>query len=415
MIETVKFRDARIQIIILLLVFLLYLSSALGILEITSTGMGGIVVPFSSHSLSLFLFRLATLESFLFIVTGMLLVILLPVIRPLIAIIFTITLILVLTILNYFSYSGFMNIPLEYFLLMIFMLYIVNILVSYFINIHSQQKLLEVFGQYIPMEIVKQISQDKEAASLEGQAREMTVMFCDIQNFSALAEELNPKQLGKLLNEYFTDLSELIYQQHGTIDKFIGDSIMAFWGAPLKCPDHAQKSVQCALEMISEIEKLSLHFINKGWPGPKAGIGINTGLMAVGNMGSKYRMTYTVIGDAVNIASRVETLTRTYLVPIIITENTMQKADTILFRELDNVTLKGKRISSKLYEPLCIKENADKKIMEKLEKHNIALEFYYSGSFDKALEYYSDLNNTFPDDRYYQAMKERIKTKINSA
>ena len=405
-----KFKNARVSIALLFMVFILFLMGELGLLDF-GPGGNGLFVSQGTNSY-LLQSRLLSLDTMLFGLCGVALALLLPVITPIVAIIFISGLSVLLYLIGQLFSFFYQVIPLEYFLLMIFILYIVNILISYFINIHSQQKLIEIFGQYIPMEIVKEISQDKDAVSLEAQARELTVMFCDIQNFSSLAEELNPKQLGKLLNQYFTELSEIMFRYRGTIDKFIGDSIMVFWGAPVRQPDHAQKSVLCALEMANEIEQLSQRFIQKGWPGPRAGIGINTGLMAVGNMGSKYRMAYTVIGDSVNIAARAESLTRVYRVPIIVTEATMQKVDAVIFRELDTVTMKGKRISSKLFQPLCLKNEIDEALTVRLSKHASALKSYYEKDFDAAIKQFDELKAGNPEDTYYSVMLDKINALV---
>jgi len=293
-------------------------------------------------------------------------------------------------------------------MLMIMMLYVVNILISYFMDIHSKQKILDTFGQYVPPQIVNQICQGKETVSLEGEARELTVLFCDIQNFTHIADELNPKQLVRLLNEYFTALTEILYRHNATIDKFIGDAIMAFWGAPLRQDDHALRAVICAMELEKKITKLSENFIQRRWPGPKAGFGLNTGLMAVGNMGSVYRMAYTVIGDAVNVAARIETFTRTYQVPIIVSEATMRESDGVYYRELDMVTLKGKRDSVRLFQPLSLKQNTDSKLDDQMKKQQAALKAYYKNDLQIAHEIFTELSTANPKDKYYQVMPAKI-------
>ena len=172
---------------------------------------------------------------------------------------------------------------LEYTLLMIAVLYFLHVLCSYFVETQSKQKIVRIFGQYVPPSLVSEISRQPDALDLEGEARRLTVFFCDIQDFSAIAEQLNPRQLARLLNEYFTQMTEILFRHGATIDKYIGDSIMAFWGAPLAQPDHARRAVLASFEMHREIERLGAEFAKRGWPGPAMGIGANTGIMNVGD------------------------------------------------------------------------------------------------------------------------------------
>jgi adenylate cyclase len=264
-------------------------------------------------------------------------------------------------------------------------------------------------GQYIPAHIVEKIGKGNKTISLDGEAKVLTVLFCDIQDFTKIAEELNPKQVVSLLNKYFTALSKIIFSHNGTIDKFIGDSIMAFWGAPYEQSDHARKAVLAAIEMDTAVTKLSEQFIKQGWPGPRAGFGINTGLMAVGNMGSIYRMSYTVIGDAVNTAARIEPLCRKYRVPVIVSEATMLECKDILFRELDRVALKGKRKRVRIYQPLCFKKDADNALLKNIELHNEALSCYYKRQWAQAKAIFNNLSAQSADDAYYPVMLARIQ------
>ena len=399
-----------LKISLIFAVFLLFFSSAMGILEINLvSGLRITVNSQAANNIMILVYRVATIDALLFILFGSLLSVLLPVIRPIKATLLTLFSLVILYVIGYTGMTSYSMIPFEYFMLMILMLYVVNILISYFIEIHRQQKALETFGRYLPPHLVNKISEDAQGVSLQGEARKMTVMFCDIQNFSGISEELNPKQLASLLNEYFTALSKILFNYNATIDKFIGDSVMAFWGAPLHQEDHAQRSVFCALEMIEEINRLSESFIRKGWPGPKGGIGINSGLMAVGNMGSEYRMAYTVIGDAVNIASRVETLTRTYNVPIIVTGNTAESCENILFRELDTINLKGKRLSNRLFQPICRIDNAGSELTDEIKRSQAALEDYYAGKYESAKNRFSELQAVHPDVGYYPVMIRKIE------
>ena len=409
MINLKQVKPHHLKIALIFAVFMLFFSSAVGLLEFNL--VSGLRISVNSHGVNNILLlssRLSSVDSTLFIFFGILLSVLLPVLNPVKASLLTFLTILFLFMLGQYSFTTYRIIPFEYFMLMIMMLYVVNILISYFMDIHSKQKILDIFGQYVPPQIVNQICLSKEPVSLDGEARELTVLFCDIQNFTHIADELNPKQLAKLLNEYFTVLTEILYRHNATIDKFIGDAIMAFWGAPLKQDDHAMKAVICAMEMEKKITELSKNFIQRRWPGPKAGFGLNTGLMAVGNMGSIYRMAYTVIGDAVNVAARIEPFTRTYQVPIIVSEATMRESDGVFYRELDMVTLRGKRNPTRLFQPLCLKADADRTLYDQIEKQQAALNAYYKNDLQTAHEVFTDLFTSCPHDKYYGVMLSKI-------
>ncbi|MBF8270204.1 MAG: adenylate/guanylate cyclase with Chase sensor, partial [Gammaproteobacteria bacterium] len=190
-------------------------------------------------------------------------------------------------------------VPMEYSLLTVLILYSVNVLISYFRVTHARQKIIEVFGQYVPPDVVSEINKHPGQVNMEGESRRLTVFFCDLQNFTGTAEQLNPKQLSALLNEYLSSMSEILFKHGATIDKYIGDSIMAFWGAPLPQADHARRAVLSSFAMHEKIQHLSEQFINKGWPGPKMGIGMNTGMMNVGNMGSRYATWVPGIGSLI--------------------------------------------------------------------------------------------------------------------
>ncbi len=410
--ETFKRNALRIGLIIA--VFGLFISSAVGLLELSV--VSGLKFSVNSQAISnasALSSRIMSLDFLILLSTGMLLSLFLPVLNPLKASLLTLVIIILIYACKLFSFTHFNVIPLEYFMLTLLMLYVVNILVSYFVDIHTRQQLVQTLGQYVPLHIVEAINKGHQAVTMDGEARELTVLFCDIQQFTRISEELNPKQLASLLNEYFTALSKVIFQHHGTIDKFIGDSIMAFWGAPLIQPDHAERATLAALDMHREITRLSEQFKKRGWPGPKAGFGINTGLMAVGNMGSVYRMVYTVIGDAVNVAARIESLTRTYHVPVIVSESTMQASPGVLFREIDTVLLKGKRARTRIYQPLCAKEQANTELLKRLEQHNEAMSCYYGQEWDKARRLFNQLRSIDTTDKYYAVMLAKVNEGSN--
>ena len=407
------------QIALVFIVFLLFMANGSGLLEIhfnASTGVSlrsllfsagpdaGIVIPrviFSAAFITLF-------------VTGLALSVLLPIMNPIQASLLTAAAAIPQIYVAYVSTTNSLF-PMEYCLLTLLVLYAVNVLISYFRETVIKQKIVDVFGQYIPPQLVAEISKQPDQLKLEGESKVLTVFFCDLQNFTGVAEQLNPKQLARLLNEYFTVMTEILYSHGATIDKYIGDSIMAFWGAPIPQKDHAKRAVLSSIDMQREILVLSENFKKRGWPGPSMGIGINSGMMSVGNMGSKYRITYTVVGDAVNLASRLETLTRTYHVPTIVSESTMKDIKGVLFRSLDVVQVKGKHNKTRIYEPLCRFTEADGALRNKCEEHEKAMEYYFSENWNQAIESLQELRKKFEDDKFYPALLKKINNSLKQA
>jgi adenylate cyclase len=203
----------------------------------------------------------------------------------------------------------------------------------------------------------------------EGESREMSVLFSDIRGFTTLSEKLDPQGLKQFLNAYFTPITEIIFRKQGTIDKYVGDMVMAFWGAPLRDHAHAQNAVETALAMLDAMPKMREDFGARGWPEVDIGIGINTGPMNVGDMGSSFRRAYTVIGDAVNLGSRLESLTKYYGVRLLVSDSTRAS---------------------------------------ELEAHEAALDAYFAGDWDAAAHRFSALASAFPERLVYGVFVERV-------
>lgn len=401
------------QMAMILIVLMLFLANVSGFIEFNTRTPPWFVLKFS-HLARGMPTVLKSMEFNVLLVTGVIMSLLLPVLKPVSASILT----FLCTIAPIYISAAYPHrkplVTMEYSLLIILMLYAINVLFTYFNETRSKQKIIDIFGQYIPPALVSEISKHPESMSLDGDSRKLTVFFCDLINFSGVAEQLNPKQLVMLLNEYFTAMTSILYKHGATIDKYIGDSIMAFWGAPLIQEDHARRAVLASFEMHVEIKRLSEEFIRKGWPGPDMGVGINTGMMNVGNMGSKYRVSYTVIGDAVNLGSRLQTLTRSYHVPTIVGEETAQNIDDMVFRELDTVTVRGKRKQSRIYQPVCLKSDMDEGLRGRLTAHKEALESYYAGNYTAARKQFAELQDTATQDLYYPHMIEVMSKKQTS-
>ena len=400
------------QIAVILLVVLLFLSNVSGFIEFSTSTPPWMVFEFSHLSRGMPMV-LGSLEFNILLVTGVLMSIMLPLLRPISASLLTLLCMIPPIYINVLHPLRKPLVTMEYSLLMLLMLYMVNVLFTYFNETRNKHRIIRIFGQYIPPELVTRISKHPGSVNLEGESRRLTVFFCDLINFSGIAEQLNPRQLVMLLNEYFNAMTAILYKNGATIDKYIGDSIMAFWGAPLPQEDHARRAVIASFEMHREIKRLSREFIRRGWPGPDMGVGINSGMMNVGNMGSKYRVSYTVIGDAVNLGSRLQTLTRTYQVPTVVGEETAQNADDVVFRELDTVTVRGKRRQTRIYQPLCMTSELNPDLEQRLAAHKEALDSYYAGDFPGARARFQDLQEMSGNDPYYERMIEIIRSKGN--
>jgi len=200
---------------------------------------------------------------------------------------------------------------------------------------------------------VEQVSQHPELLTLGGEKRELTVLFSDIRNFSTFSEALAPEALVQLLNEYFNAMTQAIVADDGLLDKYIGDGIMAVYGAPLPLPEHAARACHTALCMLEALRVLQPRWQGRGLPVIQIGIGINSGAMVVGNMGSDLRFSYTVMGDEVNLGARLEGVTKEYGTPIIISETTWEYVkDRLATRELDIIRVKGKDHPTRIFEVL---------------------------------------------------------------
>lgn len=226
---------------------------------------------------------------------------------------------------------------------------------------------------------------------MEGEAREVSVLFCDVVGFSSISEKMDPRQTALWLNAFFSRVSKVVVRHHGTIDKYIGDSVMAFWGAPAASETHAYDALAAAQDIADEISQLSAEFEDRGLPALKAGVGVSTGVVNVGNLGSEHRMAYTVVGDAVNVAQRLERQTRRYDVPVVVSGSTAETLPELLFRELDTVPVKGRSGLVKMYQPLGSKAGADSYLLEKLDLHRQAMLASKNSQWDVARKLFAQL------------------------
>jgi len=222
---------------------------------------------------------------------------------------------------------------------------------QYFVEGREKRRMKRLFGRYVSRDVYAQLTAHPELAELGGKRRDMTVLFSDIRGFTTVTEKGNPEALVAQLNEYFSRMVEIVFRHKGTVDKFVGDMVMALFGAPLDDPDHAEHAVQAAIDMVKELGALNRAWAARGMPQLDIGIGINSGEMIAGNIGSSSIMSYTVIGDNVNLGSRLESLNKDYQTRIIMSDATRTRLtrpyDT---RPLGDVTVKGKARAVAIHE-----------------------------------------------------------------
>lgn len=282
-------------------------------------------------------------------------------------------------------------------LLLIWMLYIFNMAWGYLTESKRGKELKSVFGQYVPPAYLEEMMQKGGGINLEGESKEMSVLFSDIRSFTNLSEKMTASELKKFLNQFFNPITEVIFNNKGTIDKYVGDMVMAFWGAPLDNPKHAYQAVNTALEMLEKLAELNLSFQKENKPAIRIGIGINTGLMNVGDMGSRFRRSYTVIGDAVNLASRLEGQGKYYQVDTMVGEDTWQQTkDAFVYRKIDKIKVVGKDKGIDVYQPICRTEHLTEDLRRELEIHHQALAAYFLQDWKTAANLFEELKNSHP-------------------
>lgn len=254
--------------------------------------------------------------------------------------------------------------------------------------------LKDTFSSYMSGDLLAQLIKNPASLKLGGEKKELSILFSDIRGFTTLSESMSPEKLIKILNRYFTPMTESVLENGGLLDKYIGDAVMAFFNAPVNVTDHPDAACRTALEMIQRLDKLNLEFASEGINPIKIGIGINTAEVIVGNIGSDAKKDYTVIGDGVNLASRVEGLTKNYGIQILITEFTVAKLSSdFIYRKIEPVKVKGKDEAVLLYELM-----PDTEISKDIkEKYDAALNVYEALDFDNAQKLFEILVEKYSD------------------
>ena len=325
-------------------------------------------------------------ELVLLLACGVALAILLPLLSALWATLATFAALGLVVLFNFAAWTrADMALPLAASVAMIALLYVMNMAYGYFVESRSKRQFAELFGQYVPPELVDRMAADPAKYNMEPRSAELTILFADVRGFTGISEALKPDELREYINEYLTGMSTIIRSRYrGTLDKYIGDAVMAFWGAPVEDPQHARNAVLAALEMQRDCELMNAKFAARGWPALKIGVGVNSGTVRVGDMGSRVRRAYTAMGDAVNVASRIEGRTKSYAVGILAGEATRERVKDVVFREVDRIKVMGRDEAVTVYEPLGLESETGEGVLRELELWNSTLRAYRARQWDDA-------------------------------
>ncbi len=252
-------------------------------------------------------------------------------------------------------FSHQINLPTAFLNIEILGIFILILAIRYILEERNKKFIRSAFSRYLAPQVVDLVLKDPSKLAVGGERRDLSILFSDLRGFTTISEGMEPKVLSQFLNEYLSEMTEIVFEMEGTLDKYIGDAIMAFWGAPIHQMDHATRAAQAAVKMHKKLREIAPKIKEKYNVDVGMGVGLNSGMVSVGNMGSDRIFEYTVIGDHVNLASRLESLTRLYGVDVICTRNTLNaiqdpESHGIFFRVIDLVKVKGKTQSTELVE-----------------------------------------------------------------
>ena len=345
------------------------------------------------------------------ITTGFLLAFALPALSATSAVLLSLGSVAALITFNLWLYLAHgLAMPLATAIVMTVLAFTLNMVYGYFVESRSKRDLAALFGTYVPPELVEEMVKQPEQYSMQAANRELTVMFCDMRGFTAMSELMEPLQLQALLNDVFSQLTHIIRSHRGTIDKYMGDCVMAFWGAPVAIQGHAHSGVQAALDMEHAVEKINQSHQQRGLPKIGIGIGLNTGIMCVGDMGSDIRRSYTVIGDAVNLGSRLEGLSKHYGVQIVVSESTRVQAPDFMWQELDRVRVKGKAQVVAIYSPVAALLATGPHKREELSVWTHFMEAYRAQDWPECCKLLKQLHQTAAPFALYELYAARLQT-----
>ena len=343
------------------------------------------------------------------LLAGLVLAFGLPLLSATRAVIMSVVVMAVVFGLNFWLFLGEgLVMPVAAGLVMCITAFALNMSYGYFVETRSKRNLANLFGTYVPPELVDEMVKDPESYSMKASNKELTVMFCDMRGFTKMSETMEPTQLQELLNSVFNRLTDIIRKNRGTIDKYMGDCVMAFWGAPVELPNHAYLASKTAMEMANAVRKLNEEHRAKGIIEIGIGIGLNTGTMCVGDMGSELRRAYTVIGDSVNLGSRLEGLSKVYGVDIVVSESTRKIAPEFAWQELDRVRVKGKDQAVAIFWPLAPVDRIEKGHQDELKTWAAFLKAYRAQDWDNCDVHLLNLQRMNPKKYLYELYSERV-------
>lgn len=343
------------------------------------------------------------------LMAGLLLAVTLPLVSAPRAVMISVAVVLAVIGLNFWLYGAHrLVLPLASALVMAATSFALNMSYGYFVESRSKRELAHLFGTYVPPELVDEMVKDPDRYSMKAHSKEMTVMFCDMRGFTKLSENLEPTQVQELLNEVFSRLTEVIRGNRGTIDKYMGDCVMAFWGAPVETSDHPYLAVKTAMEIAQTVSVLNQDHRARGLPEIGVGVGVNTGIMCVGDMGSDIRRAYTVIGDAVNLGSRLEGLSRIYGVDAVVSESTRKLVPQFAWAELDKVRVKGKDQSVSIFCPIARADELSAEQGQEIKTWTSFLKAYRSQDWEQSDILMLNLLRMNAKKYLYQLYSERV-------
>ncbi len=350
------------------------------------------------------------IEAVLLLLVAALMALLYPRLAPLAGGLLVLGIIAGLTALAFIAWASNFITPLGIPVVFVLTLFLAQMLYSYFGESRGKRDLVKRFGEYVPPEIVAEMAENPAAFSMEARRLDMTVLFSDVRGFTTISERYrdNPHELRELMDAFLSPLTEVIFSHRGTVDKYMGDAIMAFWGAPLDDAEHALHGLQAAMKFNEVVRGLDAAFEARGWPKLHIGIGLNTGSMSVGDMGSRVRKAYTVLGDAVNLGSRLEGATKRYGVAIICGDATRAAVPDWAFRELDLVKVKGKNEPVAIWEPLGPKDALDAGLKQDLTRLRQALRALRAQRWDEAEREFFGLSRSGRPHPLYELYLGRI-------
>ncbi|MDH4048584.1 MAG: adenylate/guanylate cyclase domain-containing protein [Gammaproteobacteria bacterium] len=394
-------------------------ASAAGLLDLRSTPVGQRYIGVEAHAnlisglLDESIMQQPSwttgLELTLLLIIALLTALLLPRLAPISALLFVVGLVALTMALNLWMWNSLgLVVPLASLLTFTLMASVLQIIYGFFIESRNKRHLSRIFGQYIPPSLVQEMDASGQDASLEGESRNMSVLFSDVRGFTTLSEKLDARELTQLMNEFLTPMTAVIHEHRGTIDKYMGDCVMAFWGAPLADEEHARHAVLAGIGMIRAVRNLEEDFARKGWPPISVGVGVSSGIMNVGNMGSQFRIAYTVMGDTVNLGSRLEGLTKQYGVDIIVSEATARLLPDFAFRELDLVRVKGKKEPVAIYEPFGLGADLPAGDRQKIDQFAQAVAAFRKKDWETARRLLEKLKQR-TDELLYNVYLDRIE------